>query len=308
MAPPLADVSENTALFIVCDGVGGAADGEKASSITATGFFQYLDGRVSDEQLVDAALNTVQAEIDRYLKERQNSKGMGTTLALLQLHKNGAFVAHIGDSRVYQIRDGNVIFCTEDHSLINAYKKQGIKDAHLAKSNVITRAIQGNSVKAVHADTKLIRDIRENDYFLLCSDGVWGSFSESDLTEVLHSDATDEEKMSVISERCKSESNDNYSAYLIRIRTVSQEEDPKETNISPVGSYPLIQVYEEPSHFGSLVDKSWLWGAILFILTTTGYLYCTDTGQEKKGAPKVNSIENRDSVPIIDTLKSNKTD
>lgn len=309
MAPALADVSEETALFIVCDGVGGAADGEKASSMAATGFYQFLKDKVSNEQLVGEALRKVQEEIDLYLKSRQTSKGMGTTLALLQLNKNGAFVAHIGDSRVYQIREGRVIFCTEDHSLINAYKKQGIKDAHLAKSNVITRAIQGGSVKAVNADTTQIRDVRENDYFLLCSDGVWGSFSEAFLMSVLNAASTDEEKMNIISERCQTESNDNYSAYLIRISGVQQEEGSEEVSVSSDESYPpLIHVYEEPSSYGSLVDKSWLWGTLLFVLTTAGYLYFSDTGQEKKGAPKVNTMDSRDSVLTVDTTATKKSD
>ena len=198
------------------------------------------------------------------------------TCALPILNKNGALVAHIGDSRVYQIRDGAVVFCTEDHSLINTYKKQGIKDAHLAKSNVITRAIQGNSVKEVEADTTLLTDIRENDYFLLCSDGVWGSFSEEALTAVLNSDSTDEQKVDTIKERCESESKDNYSAFLLKINTVETVDggnDPALTDDYFSENPQKIHVFEEPAVNHPRFQKSVFgWGALLAVFIC-GYLY-----------------------------------
>ena len=163
-------------VFLVCDGVGGAASGEIASRVCADVFGQYFENTRATIDDIEAAVDAAQVAVDDHLKIDPLSKGMGTTLTFLQFHTQGATIAHIGDSRVYHIRNGNILFCTDDHSLINEMRKKGMDDLENVQSNIITRAIQGQSVREVKADVQFISDIQTGDYFLLCSDGVWGVF------------------------------------------------------------------------------------------------------------------------------------
>jgi len=107
-------------------------------------------------------------------------KGMSTTCSAMLVRAGIAFAAHVGDSRVYRIRDGHVIQLTEDHTLINYKVKHGMmtkaEAEKAAGKNVITRAVGHKDY--VQVDTADI-DVAAGDRFLLCSDGLHGYF-ESD--------------------------------------------------------------------------------------------------------------------------------
>ncbi|MEO1412502.1 MAG: protein phosphatase 2C domain-containing protein [Bacteroidota bacterium] len=218
-------------LFLVCDGVGGAARGEEASRIACETLGQYLTGFEyvgADE--VQAGLQRVEAQFDDYLASHPGAKGMGTTLTLLAFHERGATIAHIGDSRVYHLRDGAVLFRTADHSFVNELvRKRIITEAEARthpKRNIVTRAIVG-SHQAARADLTLREDVRAGDYFLLCTDGVWETLNDASLLEIL-SDATlgNREKMRKIARLCKRSAKDNYSAYLLSVAMVEGGSSP----------------------------------------------------------------------------------
>lgn len=219
--PPSGQATGNSTVFLVCDGVGGAISGDIASRMVSDAFGSAFENRRANDQSLQETLQNVQQQIDQYLQQNPQSKGMGTTLTFLQLHEDGATIAHAGDSRVYHIRGNTVLFCTDDHSLINDLRKKGLlEEAENAKSNIITRAIQGDSVRKITLDVHYVTDIQADDYFLLCSDGVWGAISNDDLTAILQKDKPNEEKLEEIEELSKQLSKDNYSAYLIQIQNV----------------------------------------------------------------------------------------
>lgn len=223
--PAAGEESADHRVFLVCDGVGGAVDGATASRIVADGFGELLQRTTTADSLQIAdILQSIQNQIDDYLLEHPESRGMATTMTLLHLHTKGATIAHIGDSRVYHIRGNDILFCTEDHSLVNELKKRGYGEIDDSKSNIITRAVQGSSTRSVQADVTMLHDILPGDYFLLCSDGVWGVIPDNDLIEILRADTTDGDKIEHIRRICEKVSKDNYSAYLIRIREVSASE------------------------------------------------------------------------------------
>ena len=220
-------VAHSQPVFLVCDGVGGAERGEIASGIVAEGFGTFFQNCVADQASIAAALDAVQTQLDEYLDANPEARGMGTTLTFLQLHEQGATIAHIGDSRVYHLRNGDILFQTEDHSLVNEMKKQGVPVDESAKSNVITRAVQGHSVRKVSADVHLIKDIQPNDYFFLCSDGIWEAFSNADLQNLAQAKMSNHEKVAVIQKACVDKSRDNYSAYWIEIDNVEADNAPQ---------------------------------------------------------------------------------
>lgn len=213
-------------LFLVCDGVGGHAKGEIASDLICTQmntYFSTNEIEVSDKNVIDDAVRFVETKFDSYIANNLESAGMASTLTLLHLHKGGATVAHIGDSRVYQFRKGEIVFKTKDHSLLQSLIDAGeltpeqVKD--FPHKNQIIRALQGASVRKVRADVSRLTDVQASDIFMLCSDGILEAFEDDDmLKELFHefSDSVDT-IASKIAQVCNEVSRDNFSAYFVQI-------------------------------------------------------------------------------------------
>jgi len=224
--------TENDKLFLVCDGVGGLEKGEVASNLACTSFAEYFANNkisISNEIEILNAFNYVQQKFDEHIAKEPSTKGFGTTLTLLHKHENGCTVSHCGDSRVYQIRDNQIIFKTTDHTAVNDLLKQGIitleEAAAQSKTSRITRAIQGNTVQRTKPDIQIITDIQKDDYFVLCSDGVHGCLTDSDFTDILSANQPDNEKLETIKILCEANSNDNFSLYLLRVQEIELEKD-----------------------------------------------------------------------------------
>ncbi len=223
--PEMGKASANTHLFIVCDGIGGHEKGEVASRLAATSFERYFNQNPvtsSDKQYIDNAFSFVQAEFDAYIDENPEAKGMGTTLTLLHIHSEGITAAHCGDSRIYQLRNNQILWKTEDHSYVNELLSRNIITPEEAvnhpQRNVISRAIMGKSVKDTEAEVAIITDIHEGDYFFLCTDGVQESISDEQLTEIISLPIADDAKMEKIRLACQEHSKDNHSAYLLKVQ------------------------------------------------------------------------------------------
>lgn len=281
--PVADDATVQQRWFMVCDGVGGAARGEIASHIAVEGFNQYFcqhDQEVATPAYIQSALDYVQNQFDDYLARHPEALGMATTLTLLFFHDAGATVAHIGDSRVYHLRDGKVIWRTEDHSLVNQLVRAGVitpAEAHEhPQRNVIERAIQGSS-KPVKADVQLINDVRPNDYFFLCTDGVLERISDELLENVLGSDASNEQKKQTLIDCCTGKTKDNFSAYLVQVESVSGQA-PDEYRV-PAPTYAPAQPMPDESIAVVAVDS-------------------TNPGkEEKKQAEPVRSIRKEQTAP-----------
>jgi protein phosphatase len=155
---------------------------------------------------------------------------MATTLTFLCLHTGGAMVAHIGDSRIYQIRPGaGILYRSFDHSLVNAMVHSGDITPDEAenhpKSNYITRSMNpGNAGQARSCASVLqITDVQAGDYFLLCTDGVLHCCDDNTLLEILSSEMPDEMKMRDLARKCYF-SSDNNTAILVGIKEVVTDE------------------------------------------------------------------------------------
>lgn len=219
----------NDHLFIVCDGMGGHAKGEVASKLACESFAEYILSSFQntniDNLLLDA-FNHVQSVFGKYINENPESNGMGTTLVLLLIHDKGITIMHCGDSRFYHFRNGKIEWMTSDHSLVNEWVQQGLitkEQAHgHPRANVITRAIQGSLSNKVKPDLHLIEDITENDYLLLCTDGLTNSLTDKELENIISIANSTNNKLEVITKVCESKSKDNYSAYLIKIGSIQE--------------------------------------------------------------------------------------
>lgn len=187
-------VDKRLRLFIVCDGMGGHAAGEVASAMsvrivrevvsTKRELIDQVNGDPLNEDLCRAVLNHLEfsiKEANRRVfeasRDDESKRGMGTTCCLLLLTSRKAFVAHVGDSRVYLLRQNQVLQLTEDHSLYNEMVRLGKirrgDKVKLPNKNAVTRAVGVR--EQVEVDT-LEFDLTPQDRFLVCSDGLCGYF------------------------------------------------------------------------------------------------------------------------------------
>ena len=192
-------------LWIVADGMGGHAAGEVASRETVMNIagsvrrVSSVEGGAPWEQNADSnealqiAMRTLEAAVQSatYLLFSMSEfdldmQGMGTTVSAMLHCKGRAAIAQVGDSRVYRIRDGQAEQLTEDHTLVNWQLRQGLITAEQAllskKKNVITRAVGNNDYVEVDLFTV---GMKSGDYFLLCSDGLHGYFSDFEMGQIV---------------------------------------------------------------------------------------------------------------------------
>ena len=234
--PPMGNDVSDSRLFMVCDGMGGHDRGEVASQTVCDVISTSILNDGHDSEGVFTTMDLLEALDSAYLaldeKDDGNPKKMGTTLAFLKFHNDGATIAHIGDSRVYQIRPGKteketeILFMTEDHSLVNSLVKAGEltreEARHSKQRNIITRAMQPGDHRC-EADIALITDIRPGDYFYLCSDGMLEQDEMEDgsaLKRIFSNQIPSPEEKVRILQGATTDNSDNHSAYIIQILEV----------------------------------------------------------------------------------------
>ena len=173
-------------LFVVADGMGGAQAGEVASRMAVEAFTQGLpEGGGIEERLA-----SVVREANERIYERARSEhalaGMGTTLTAAYLDEAGLAVAHVGDSRAYLFRDGQLQRLTQDHSLVDELMREGKlteeQAAEHPQRSIITRALGPEA--SVTVDTWTY-PVRAGDVLLLCSDGLTSMISDERIAEIL---------------------------------------------------------------------------------------------------------------------------
>lgn len=208
-------------LFLVCDGVGGSSKGEVASRKACNFFAEHLS-LTSDFSLngIEKTLVQCESKFDEYTSQNPDAKGMATTLTLLKLFPDKAVIGHIGDSRVYHVRNGEILFKTVDHSFVNELVASGFLTPEEAKThpkrNQITRAVQG-SENHTYIDVDVIDSVEINDYFMLCSDGILEGIDDKFIQNNFLENNSLENLKELILNNCREKSNDNFTAIVIKI-------------------------------------------------------------------------------------------
>jgi protein phosphatase len=148
---------------------------------------------------------------------------MATTLTMLYVGTNGLTLAHIGDSRIYQFRNGQILYRTEDHSLVNSLVHLGQLSPQEAEKhpqrNIILRAVQGTAAHT-EADVALIDDVKAGDYFFMCTDGIMENFTDETLAALFQERTAPEIIKDMLLESCDGKTRDNFSFYIIPIQNV----------------------------------------------------------------------------------------
>jgi PPM family protein phosphatase len=173
-------------LFAVADGMGGAQAGEVASRIAADAFEPVDRGGQAPEAFLRSIAEAANERIHELAEQEQSHSGMGTTLTSALVEGEEVSLAHVGDSRAYLFREGDLRLLTSDHSLVEELRRQGRLTDQQAEDHpqrsIITRAL--GPEREVEVDTMTYR-ARPGDVFLLCSDGLTTMVTEERIAAAL---------------------------------------------------------------------------------------------------------------------------
>ena len=187
---------EAKALLVVADGMGGHAAGEVASRMAVDGLLDSLSLASTGTYDLGVLLETAVKQVNSAVYDAGTSpehRGMGTTLTAALVVNSDLYVANVGDSRCYLLRDGHLKQITEDHSYVGEQVRSGALTVEQAlthpQRNVITRAIGLDPTVEVDIFTE---PIQTGDRIMLCSDGLYPLVPESELIEVLSNNNPDQ--------------------------------------------------------------------------------------------------------------------
>ena len=214
----------SVAWAVVCDGMGGVAGGNFASSTAVKVISERITSSYREGMSASSIRNMftsaiAAANISVYDMSKANPEltGMGTTVVVAIVVDNNVFIAHAGDSRAYILSDGSLNQLTKDHSIVQEMIDHGALTPDEAKidprKNIITRALGVDSELRVDFD---IADIGENDVLILCTDGLTNFVEPNEIYEL-----TDDGKFYEYAERLVARANSNGGGDNITVVTVS---------------------------------------------------------------------------------------
>jgi serine/threonine protein phosphatase PrpC len=225
-------INDELQLYVVADGMGGHAGGEYASALAVNTVEEIVLGMEFPSEAgegepdpVDVikgrlreAVRLAGARIHEWAGVHTEHRGMGTTVVVLLLHGGNAFFAHVGDSRIYAVRDRAIQQVTEDHSLIAQSIREGLITEEQAKfhrmRNVITRALGFD--QEVEVDV-VVRAAIRGDTFLLCSDGLSGKVDDNEMRDALVDADPQEGARHLVSLACQRGGEDNITTLVVRV-------------------------------------------------------------------------------------------
>lgn len=210
-------------VYVVCDGMGGAAAGEVASSVAVDEVLHALanhrrNGSSPLPGLAEDAVIAANSAIFSRAQRNQRLNGMGTTIVVLAVEEAHAWVLNIGDSRCYRLRNGRLEQLTLDHSLVEEQVRMGRmsrNEAHRSPlKNVITRALGTQS--RVTPDVFGL-EAEPGDVFLLCTDGLTRELSDESIAELmLKGRSPDELCKALVDAAKKAGGHDNITCMVVR--------------------------------------------------------------------------------------------
>ena len=217
-------VSPEFDFCLAADGMGGAAAGEVASEIfaqTALSVFSINPNRSEKDTLyrVQKAYHTANEKILEHVSSHPDHKGMGCTAELLAFFEDHFILGHIGDSRTYWLRNGELEQLTEDHTLVQQQFQEGL----ISEDEIRNHPMRHVIFRAVGIREELTIDVlkgktRPADLFLLCSDGLCDMVEDEQIHEILCTDTDINHKTENLIESAKAAGGiDNITVVLVAI-------------------------------------------------------------------------------------------
>jgi serine/threonine protein phosphatase PrpC len=245
-------------LFVVADGMGGAQAGEVASSVAVETFRDGLQNGADPESSLVMQVEQANSRINELSHERVEHAGMGTTITAVHVGEQDVSIAHVGDSRAYCVRDGELLRLTDDHSLVDELIRQGKLTPEEAEEHpqrsVITRALGPEAT--VEVDVRSFRG-RPGDVYLLCSDGLTTMLGEDELLELLgaHARLRDAGE-ALIAAANAAGGKDNITVVLFRLEQVLAETERVADGHTTIGAVaPASVAATNPRELPSSLDQ-----------------------------------------------------
>lgn len=208
--------AEEDLLWGVADGMGGHKGGEIASAGARDGLTAALHGKDPSPETLKEAIVEVNRQLFFRQQDDESLSGMGTTLTVLWLGDHRVYVGHVGDSRAYLLRDGELRQVTNDHSLVAELYRLGQLTREQAENhpmrNVITRAV--GTEEGIEVEL-LTEERRPGDVWLVCSDGLHGMVSDERLRAVLTANAPRDAADALMTAALKAGGRDNVSLVVL---------------------------------------------------------------------------------------------
>lgn len=229
-------VPSEMALGVVSDGMGGHACGEVASELTVETIDEYYKRTQDDvpstwplrmpqmeleQDRIRAAIKLANSRIFETAAAEADKKGMGCTVDAVYFAQERAYIGHVGDSRVYRIRHGQLEQITEDHSLLNDYKRMkemsGDEVQNFPHKNVVVRAL--GLAEQVRVDV-LVEEAMLGDLYLLCSDGLTDMLTDEEILAIVEKyERLDSACGKLIEAANEAGGKDNITALLVRVES-----------------------------------------------------------------------------------------
>ena len=184
-------------ICILADGMGGYKGGEVASKLATTTTLSYIESnfdKISHEKeeilnLIKSAMEYANMVVYEKSKEQEELEGMGTTLEVCLIYNNKAYIGHVGDSRIYRIRNDFMRKLTQDHSYVQKLVKDGTiteeEALHHPKKNMLMKAL--GCTAFVEPDIT-VKGFVKDDIILMCSDGLTNMVSEEEIYKIIKED------------------------------------------------------------------------------------------------------------------------
>ncbi len=241
----IAVLTPNGDVFVVCDGMGGHVGGKLASSIAVESIIDYLkkERYLQPIQALDDALQFANMQILGYADEHPELRGMGTTACIVLLQDSEAYIAHVGDSRIYLYlgKEKQLHRITKDHSFVQTLVDAGqITDEEAEHHPNKNRILKALGIKPDLAPSFDRVEPKNGDVFLICSDGLSGMISDSTMRDVLMRNTSIENKgETLVDLALEAGGHDNITIELIRIansprsKSAFRSYNPTNTELSP---------------------------------------------------------------------------
>jgi serine/threonine protein phosphatase PrpC len=222
---------ERSPLFAVADGMGGARAGEVASRMAVEELGSMDDSGSGAEQRLREVARGANRRIYEMAQSDSEHAGMGTTFTAVLVSGREVAVGHVGDSRLYRLRDGELEQLTDDHSLVEELVRQGKLSPEEAEvhpqRSIITRALGPEADVQVDTFTHTARD---GDVYLLCSDGLSGMVSDEEMARIVgEASSLDDAARALVDAANENGGKDNITAVLFRVAEDEGAEPDSET-------------------------------------------------------------------------------
>ncbi|WP_199455059.1 PP2C family protein-serine/threonine phosphatase [Vibrio owensii] len=213
----LLEMSE-AGLWVVADGMGGHSAGDIASQMLVDRIARHIkDSKTTNIDELRAVVQQANKEIFDYAQARLEGKTMGTTLVLLFMQDGYFHCLWVGDSRIYQLREGRFSQKTRDHSQVMDLVEQGLLAFEDAEShplaNVITRAIGVDEIVTID---QISGQLADGDQFLLCSDGLSKELTNDEMHKTLYADSVNQAGLALMHSALVRGASDNVTCALIK--------------------------------------------------------------------------------------------